>query len=221
MYMRKLCLPFFILLLLFAACKTPQEKSNANPERTELLPEPDRHDRLLGEAAERLRARKCSVQDPDTTLAGIVLRDAGSAIAITGTDNQPDSLGRYYFYSRKEAELLTLTQFDGDGANAISLFQVGYSGKASLGYKELPFDQFKTEKGISLGMSKKEVIRLLGPCYETVDSTTANSEIYYRIEQPGDSRTKFLERTNMPVYYARYEFRNEKLFYFEFGFEYP
>ena len=43
----------------------------------------------------------------------------------------------------------------------------------------------------------------------------------YRIEQPRDSKTKLLQNNNMPIYYANYKLKNDKLENIEFGFEYP
>ncbi len=80
--------------------------------------------------------------------------------------------------------------------------------------------EFKTEKGICLGVSKEYVLSKLGKCYKK--SQQGNSEmISYRLESPKDSKTKLLERHNMPIYFAVYYFKNNKLAAFDFGFEYP
>ena len=120
-----------------------------------------------------------------------------------------------------DAETLTLTQHPGDGKNQISVFSVSYSNKADNGYWQLNIKTFETEKGIKLGMTKKDVLNRLGNCYVAVDSVKEYIEIYYRIENPKDSKTKILETHNMPVYYATYGFSRDILKHFEFEFEYP
>jgi hypothetical protein len=82
-------------------------------------------------------------------------------------------------------------------------------------------EHFKTEKGIMLGLNKEQIISKLGNCYVVKDSVEGYMELYYRIEEPNDTRTKLLQNQNMPVYYASYTLRNDKLQKFEFGFEYP
>lgn len=68
--------------------------------------------------------------------------------------------GQYTFYSKLESETLTLTQHPGDGKYEISIFNVKHSSKASIGFRILNVDSFKTEKGI--GMNKKQIIEKLG-----------------------------------------------------------
>ena len=190
-------------------------------ERVELVPEPDKHERLLGEAIQKLKTLNCDYNEPDTSLCGIILRNSKSAEKIIGTENKTDKRKQYHFYSKMDAETLTLTQHPGDGKNQISVFNVTYSDNADHGYKHLNFDTFKTEKGIKLGMTKQEVISRLGKCYVVVDSTKNLIELYYRIENPKDSKTKILESNKMPVYYATYAFLGNELKQYEFGFEYP
>ena len=60
-----------------------------------------------------------------------------------------------------------------------------------------------------------------GNCYLAKDSTKTSIELNYRIEQPRDSKTKLLQNNNMPIYYANYKLKNDKLENIEFGFEYP
>ena len=65
------------------------------------------------------------------------------------------------------------------------------------------------------------MVSKLGVCYTVSDSTRNVIEINYAIEDPQDSKTKLLERQNLPIYYATYKFRDDKLVEYEFGFEYP
>lgn len=212
---------FIAAILLSAGCSTAIQPKESARDRLELIPEPDKVERLRYEAMEQLRQSGCAFADPDTSLSGITLRSSARTTKIIGDGNQPDSLEQYHFYTKLDRETLTLTQHPGDGKNQISVFKVEYSDKADYGYRQLPIDTLKTEKGIKLGWSKKQIVGKLGTCYAALDSGTNAIELYYRIALPDDSKTGLLKRHNMPVYYASYKLWNDRLERFEFGFEYP
>ena len=214
-------LTLLLLILLLTNCNNSQTKPVDKNHRLELVPEPDKHKRLLGEAIQKLKTINCDFFEPDTSLSGIELRNSKSADKVIGTDNKPDEREQYHFYSLKDNETLTLTQHPGDGKNQISILSVTLSDKADHGYRQLNIETFQSEKGIQLGLTKKQVIEKLGNCYAVVDSTKDCIELYYGIEIPKDSKTKLLERNNMPIYYATYTFCKDKLRSYEFGFEYP
>ena len=211
-----------VLTLAFLTnCNNPQTKSVGQNDRLELVPEPDKAERLNYEAIEKLKKSNCSFMEPDTSVSGIILRNSESVTKVIGNDHKMNNVEEYKFYSKLESETLTLTQHPGDSKNQISIFKVEKSNKASYGFKELNFDTFKTEKGIKLGLTKKQVIEKLGNCYAPIDSTKNYIELYYLIEQPKDSKSKILKKNNMPIYFASYRFWNDRLEKFEFGFEYP
>ena len=214
-------LKLLILALLLTNCNNSQKKTVDKNDRLEFVPEPDKHERILGEAIQKLKKNNCDFSEPDTSLNGITLRNSKSADNVIGTDNKVDKKEQYHFYSLMDAETLTLTQHLGDGKNQISIFSVSYSDKADHGYKQLKVETFQTEKGIKLGLTKQQLVDKLGNCYAVVDSTENCIELYYKIENPKDSKTKILESNNMPAYYATYTFCKDKLRYYEFGFEYP
>ena len=210
-----------IPILLFTSCNNSQNKSNSENSRIELVPEPDKAERLKYEVIKKLINSKCIIQSPDISLCGIALRDSESAIKIIGNNDISNEFGEYHYYSNSESETLTLTQHPGDGKFQISIFKVENSKKISNKYPKINFNTFKTQNGIKLGMSKKQIIEKLGNCYAPIDSTNNYIEIYYRIETPKDTKTKLLEKNNMPIYYACYKLLNDKLANYEFGFEYP
>jgi len=215
---------FYTLTFLFlASCSSSinEKETTKTGDRLALIPEPDLRKRLKYEAIESLKKSGCLFQDPDTSLSGIIIRNSESAAQIIGDKNAIDSIERYHFYTKFYRETLTLTQHPGDGKNQISIFKITYSDKADYGYKQLPIDTLRTEKGIRLGLTKKQIIEKLGSCYASVDSSENYIELYYRIELPDDSKTKLLSRQNMPIYYSSYKLWNDKLEQFEFGFEYP
>ena len=127
----------------------------------------------------------------------------------------------HVFYSSDKRQKLALTVHPGDARSQISIFKITYSDNLNEKIKEINFKEFKTEKGIKLGLTKSELIKKLGTCYLAKDSTKNGIELNYRIEQPKDSKTKLLQNNNMPIYYATYKFKNDKLQNIEFGFEYP
>lgn len=211
-----------VLALLFLTnCNNSQTKSVGQNHRFELAPEPDKVQNLKRHAAEKLTESSCSFIEPDTSLNGMILRNPESATKVIGNDNKFNDVEEYQFYSKFEGETLTLTQHPGDGKNQISIFRVEKSDKASHSFKKLDTDIFKTEKGIKLGLTKKQIIEKLGTCYLPLDSTKNHIKLYYSIEQPKDSRSNILKNNNMPKYFASYKFRNDRLEEFEFGFEYP
>ena len=214
-------LKLLLVAFLLTNCNNSQTRNVEKNDRVELVPEPDRQERLLGEATEKLKKSNCNFVDPDTSLCGITLRNSISAERLLGTDNKTDEKEKYHFYSTMDNETLTLTQHPGDGKNQISVFSVTFSDKADHRYKQLNIETFQTEKGIKLGLTKEQVIGKLGNCYVVVDSTKDCIELNYRIKNPKDSRPKILETNNMSIYYASYTFCKNKLRYYEFGFEYP
>ena len=208
-------------ILLFTNCNNSSKKSSSENSRMELVPEPDKAERLKYEAIQKLKKSKCIIENPDVSLSGIELRNSESAISIIGDKDKTDEFDQYHYYSNFEKETLTLTQHPGDGKYQISIFKVELSDKASYNYRKLNFDSFKTQNGIKIGMNKKQIIEKLGNCYAPIDSINGYIELYYRIESPKDTKTKLLEKNNMPIYYASYKLWNDKLKNYEFGFEYP
>ena len=211
----------FLITLFLTSCNNTSKKSNTENSRIELVPEPDKAERLKYEAIQKLINSKCTLENPDVSLCGMELRNIESTMSIIGNKDKTDSLGEYHYYSKFESETLTMTQHPGDGNFQISIFKVERSDKASYNYRELNIDTFKTQNGIKLGMNKSKIIEKLGNCYAAIDSTKGYIEIYYRIENPKDTKTKLLGKNNMPIYYASYKLWKDKLEEYEFGFQYP
>ena len=163
----------------------------------------------------------CTFSNPDTSLSKVRLRDSESTTMIITVKDKIDDNDEYHYYSTMARETLTMTQHPGDGKYQISIFKVQYSDKADHDYRKLNIDAFETEKGVRLGLNKKQIIERLGSCYVAKDSSNNYIELYYRLETPDDSRTKILANNNMPIYYASYKLWDDKLEKFEFGFDYP
>lgn len=69
-----------------------------------------------------------------------------------------------------------------------------------------------TQKGISIGISKSELINKLG-----IPLLKKSNQLVYRTEY----NKAILVKYNMPIYYGKYKFEKNKLVSFSFGFEYP
>jgi len=182
--------------------------------------EPDKDLREKHEEEQKTKATACLFDNPDTSLSNIKLRDAESATAVLKVKRLNGDT-TYNFYSHDKLQVLGVTVHPGDYYSQVSIFQVRYSDKPISKETSVAIQQFATEKNIRLGLTKKEVVARLGSCYATSDSTNNSITLNYRLESPQDSKTRLLERQNMPIYYANYQFRNDKLIEFEFGFEYP
>jgi hypothetical protein len=75
-----------------------------------------------------------------------------------------------------------------------------------------PASDFKTAKGVRLGISPGELVAKLG------DPGEKGENVYrYRVE----FNQYILEKYNMPIYYGDYTFARGALVRFRFGFEYP
>ena len=127
----------------------------------------------------------------------------------------------HVFNSIDKKQKLGLTVHPGDFYSQISIFKIAYSDNSKQNLRQINSKEFETEKGIKLGISKREIIEKLGTCYVAKDSTKNSIELNYRLEFPNDSKTKLLTSNNMPIYYATYKLTNDKLEHIEFGFEYP
>lgn len=196
--------------------------SNSKPVTIADTSKPTEADKKIDERYEgspKTISSACIFDIPDTSLSNIKLKDAKSATIILGVKRLNGDT-TYNFSSKDKKEVLGVTVHPGDNYSQISIFQVRYADKSNQA-TVLKIDNFKTEKGIRLGLSRKEIIARLGNCYSVADSTKYSYVINYRVEEPNDSKTKLLERQNMPIYYATYKFTSDKLIEYEFGFEYP
>lgn len=201
-------------------CNNSQTRTNRENGRTELVPEPDRHYRLLFEAMQKLKKTNCVFSKPDTSLCGITLSDAANVNTVIGANNIVGKEEKYHFYSKTNNETLTLTPHQEDGKSQIVVIKVTYSDTINHHYKQLNFGTFETEKGIKLGMTQEELTRLLGNCYAVVDSTKDFIELYYRIENARNNKTEISKNHKEWAYYAIYGFWKNRLQTFEFGFNY-
>lgn len=209
---------FFWAIFVLAACQDIQK----NPPLSGSPVSPSRH-KFPRQILEKRNSSAvgCTLLNPDTSVAGIRLRDAASARRVIVKTDRMDESDQYHFYSFGQNEILTLTQHAGNGQDQISIFKVSYAANPTHAYRKLAIDVFKTEKGIALGMSMSQLVALLGNCYVARDSSADAIELYYSLETPADSKTSILKTNHMPVYFGSYRFLKNRLHSFEFGFPYP
>lgn len=164
----------------------------------------------------------CQLANPDTSLFDIILLDPKSSIKQVGEkyvliDDHKDMM-RKHFCSQDQQQTLTLFFHYGGSPNEVTEFQVKqYSPSDSA--TTLKTNNFVTNSGIKLGLSRQQIISILGNCFKTIRKDKHFEIIKYRIDNFDNS--DFLTRFNYPVYYADYEFQDNKLVRFRFGFEYP
>lgn len=215
-HMKQILLAFLSIFLLIS-CKQNEEKPVE--DRTELIPEGDKDLRLAQE--NETENTICSFEYPDSTCAGFILRKANSISNILGEKTSLEGGKEHFFLSSDKKQLLQLIVHPGDINNQVSMFRLNYIDQSNKNSKVLKLKDFETEKGIKLGINKSLLISKLGDCYVSSDSTANSITISYYLETPNDSKSGLLKNNNLPLYSAIYEFKEDRLISFEFGFENP
>jgi hypothetical protein len=155
--------------------------------------------------------------NPDTEVSGISLRNSESARSVIDGNYILDEEDKVSYLSQDSKEKLTLSFYSGDVKYQFSEFDVSWATGHDK-EKIIPVSSFKTNNGIYLGMTKEEIIRILGNHF-ILRRTKNNSYLYYEIVDLIHS--DFLKKYNMPHYYAKYFLKQDRLVRFQFGFEYP
>ena len=218
--MKKLFLLLFAILIL-TNCKNSDKNAVNETNQNELVSVTEKSLKEENTKQNDLKETTCNFSKPDTSVVGINLRNVESTLNVLGKNTKLQGDSTHVFYSNDKKQKLGLTVHPGDYQSQVSIFNISYSDKTTENHKEVNFKEFKTEKGIKLGINKSEIIKKLGSCYVAKDSTRNSIVLNFRIEQPYDSKTKLLQNNNMPIYYATYKLKNDKLQSIEFGFEYP
>ncbi len=164
----------------------------------------------------------CALPKADRSAIGIALGDEASAIRVIGRDVRTvmEPLGSdmawTLFASRGNRQLLALRHHAGDLQFSFREIEVKF-GRHDKKPAMLPVFDFVTDGGIKLGMKRKQVVARLGTCFKSANKA-GNEVIRYEIEETGGTLTHpLLKATNMPQYYAEYEFHSGTLIRFRFG----
>lgn len=121
------------------------------------------------------------------------------------------------FSNSSSTEYLKMWQFPGSFKYSFSFFEVGKltpKNQSNNNLKKLPFKSFVTESEIHLGITKEELISVKGRKFHIVNEGETETLIYLL----NDQASSFLKRYNMPSYTAKYNFSNNRLINFSFGF---
>jgi hypothetical protein len=166
---------------------------------------------------------RCRMKSPDTTISGVKLTDAQSAVEVVGSgadlSEGEDDLPHARFVTTNGAQELVLYAHYGAATDEYAEAEVRVSGPEALALKDLPIESFKTGRGVELGMSVAEVEKLFGTCVKSREKNGASLLLEYEIDN-ADSDSE-LKDFGYPVYYAEYEFKSGKLIRYRFGFAYP
>jgi len=171
-----------------------------------------------------VRAESAIPRQADISVSGIFLSDPESTRKILGTPPVPAESGDDFpvvqVCNSKVTEVLSLVFHHGDIRDSFNEFRVRNISKLPADCITLPkeIDHFVTGKGIYLGMSKKDLIKILGPDF-TEKKEGNRLTVHYKIDD--FERSSFLKKYNLPTYYGSYDFERDKLVNFAFGFEYP
>lgn len=159
----------------------------------------------------------------DIMVLGIVLDHAESARNAFGIKLQPDDPDamrpRMSLCDHDKREKLIIEFYERDTDIVINELRVErvQTRHADCTVPPQHIERFTSGKGIRLGMSKREIIDILGKSYR--ESAHPNEQVIsYRID---DKDTALLQRHNAPAYYGQYYFRENRLVRFEMGFEFP
>ncbi len=159
---------------------------------------------------------------PDINVAGISLLNSDGVAELFGKDVM-EKLGEAPPYntsilsSDKQQEFV-IEFHPGSVDLEFSTFKVQQAVPNEI--EKLPVSQhqqFQTESGIALGMSKDELIELMGS--PDVEETDILTTLTYEITDLASSA--FLQKYNLPKYAATYYFHAGKLVEYHIGFEYP
>ena len=82
---------------------------------------------------------------------------------------------------------------------------------------KLPVYEFVSGRKIRLGMKRKAVVAIFGPCFKS--TRKGDTETLRYEAEDGKTASPALKAANMPKYYAEYGFRSGVLVRFRFGHE--
>lgn len=164
---------------------------------------------------------KCRMKDPDLTIAGIRLLDAQSAAEVVGSGAElrggEEDLPHASFVNEHGNEQLDLFAHYGASVDEYAEAEVHEAGSQALVLKDLPVESFITGRGVGLGMTARDVIKLFGTCVKARESDGDAEIIQYEITR--SQMEPVMLGLGYDSYFAEYEFSSGKLVRFRFGFE--
>jgi len=155
---------------------------------------------------------------PDISVNDIKLSDT-AAVVLGYSDlkyniiEDKEVLPYAIFTNENKTEILKLYLFYGTKRNEFYQAEISPYDKKTIS-NPTKYKNFSTESGIKLGISKKDLIKIKGNNF-----VETNHILRYEISDYENSH--FLEKYNLPIYFAEYTFDQDKLCKIYFGFEYP
>lgn len=167
------------------------------------------------------RLDSCQIFNMDTSINEITLKDRESYLNVVRKSHKlrekPNSKPYIQYASRYNEQTLTLILHPGSKNDEFAEFEVSYFRESDSAIRIGEID-FYTNNGVMLGMNRNALPKFIGYCYES--KWVKNNEIIsYHLNDFENS--DFLKKYNYAEYYAEYEFRNDSLIRFKFGFIYP
>jgi len=155
---------------------------------------------------------------PDISVNDIKLSDT-AAVVLGYSDlkyniiEDKEVLPYAIFTNENKTEILKLYLFYGTKRNEFYQVEISPYDKKTVP-NPTKYKNFSTESGIKLGISKKDLIKIKGNNF-----VETNHVLRYEISDY--EKSHFLEKYNLPIYFAEYTFDQDKLCKIYFGFEYP
>ena len=155
---------------------------------------------------------------PDISVNDIKLSDT-TTVVLGYSDlkynviEDKEELPYVIFTNENKTEILKLYLFYGTKKNEFYQAEISPYDKKIVP-NPTKYANFSTEGGIKLGISKKDLIKIKGNNF-----VETNHVIRYEISEY--EKSHFLEKYNLPIYFAEYTFDQDKLSKIYFGFEYP
>ena len=155
---------------------------------------------------------------PDISVNDIKLSDT-TTVVLGYSDlkynviEDKEELPYVIFTNENKTEILKLYLFYGTKKNEFYQAEISPYDKKIVP-NPTKYKNFSTESGIKLGISKKDLIKIKGNNF-----VETNHVLRYEISEY--EKSHFLEKYNLPIYFAEYTFDQDKLSKIYFGFEYP
>jgi hypothetical protein len=172
----------------------------------------------------------CKQVKAESDILGIRIADEASSARVLGAwENLPSEQDKTVDGADADFPFVRIRSADGKqdaklfehyGAvvGAYAEIEVGPADSTKRAAKQMPAAELSTERGVKLGVRRADLVRLLGTCFRRERGKAGEAIIVYAINDPDHV---LLRRAGMPSYFARYAFKDDRLAWFRFGFEYP
>lgn len=161
---------------------------------------------------------------PDLKINNLEIVNPNSIIKNIGDlkkylENSKMDLPSVTFFNNNKSIKITLVTFPGSSYNDVYQFIIeNNDSKIVKKEKVLKYDDFITENGIKLGITKEEIVKIKGSNFKLKKNNDCIVLSYIINDY---KKSDFLKRYNMPSYFMEYTIKNDILIKFKFGFDYP